>query len=97
MPTTSTMTDKSLYERLGGEPAVTAVVDDFVARAAREQCELLREAGVAVNCSALINSPYTGAMLLGSSVIFALGAAGLTRFARLTPRESQAGDEDTVG
>ncbi len=26
--------DKSLYERLGGEPAITAVVDEFVARAA---------------------------------------------------------------
>lgn len=26
--------EKSLYERLGGEPAVTAVVDDFVGRAA---------------------------------------------------------------
>ena len=29
-----TMEMKSLYERLGGEPAVTAVVDEFVARAA---------------------------------------------------------------
>jgi hemoglobin len=30
----STMAEKSLYERLGGEPALTAVVDDFVARTA---------------------------------------------------------------
>lgn len=30
----STMGEKSLYERLGGEPALTAVVDDFVARTA---------------------------------------------------------------
>ena len=30
----STMNEKSLYERLGGEPALTAVVDDFVARTA---------------------------------------------------------------
>lgn len=30
----STAGGKSLYERLGGEPAITAVVDDFVARAA---------------------------------------------------------------
>jgi hemoglobin len=28
--------EKSLYERLGGEPAVTAVVDDFVGRAAAD-------------------------------------------------------------
>ncbi|MCS6806981.1 MAG: group 1 truncated hemoglobin [Acidobacteriota bacterium] len=27
------MKEKSLYERLGGKPAITAVVDDFVARA----------------------------------------------------------------
>ncbi len=27
---------KSLYERLGGEPAITAVVDDFTARAAAD-------------------------------------------------------------
>jgi hemoglobin len=30
------MADKSLYERLGGEPAITAVVDDFVGRAAAD-------------------------------------------------------------
>ena len=30
----STTNEKSLYERLGGEPALTAVVDDFVARTA---------------------------------------------------------------
>ena len=30
----STMMQKSLYERLGGKPAITAVVDDFVGRAA---------------------------------------------------------------
>jgi hemoglobin len=29
--TTTTTSDKSLYERLGGEPAITAVVDQFVA------------------------------------------------------------------
>jgi len=28
--------DKSLYERLGGKPAITAVVDDFVARVAAD-------------------------------------------------------------
>jgi hemoglobin len=28
--------EKSLYERLGGEPAITAVVDDFVGRAAAD-------------------------------------------------------------
>lgn len=28
----STITDKSLYERLGGKPAITAVVEDFVGR-----------------------------------------------------------------
>lgn len=28
------MNEKSLYERLGGKPAITAVVDEFVARAA---------------------------------------------------------------
>ncbi len=27
---TTAMTDKSLYDRLGGKPAITAVVDDFV-------------------------------------------------------------------
>ncbi|HEY7533335.1 MAG TPA: group 1 truncated hemoglobin, partial [Nitrospiraceae bacterium] len=29
-----TMADKSLYDRLGGKPAITAVVDDFVGRVA---------------------------------------------------------------
>lgn len=32
--TTKMMAEKSLYERLGGESAVTAVIDDFVGRAA---------------------------------------------------------------
>jgi hemoglobin len=32
----TTMTDKSLYERLGGKPAITAVVDDFVGRVAAD-------------------------------------------------------------
>lgn len=31
-----TMSQKSLYDRLGGEPAIRAVVDDFVARAAAD-------------------------------------------------------------
>lgn len=30
------MADKSLYERLGGKPAITAVVDDFVGRVAAD-------------------------------------------------------------
>ncbi len=30
------MSNKSLYERLGGKPAITAVVDDFVARVAAD-------------------------------------------------------------
>lgn len=29
-------TDKSLYDRLGGKPAITAVVDDFVGRVAAD-------------------------------------------------------------
>ena len=32
----TTMTDKSLYDRLGGKPAITAVVDDFVGRVAAD-------------------------------------------------------------
>jgi hemoglobin len=32
----STMSDKSLYERLGGKPAITAVVEDFVGRVATD-------------------------------------------------------------
>ena len=38
-PSASTMgtsQEKSLYERLGGKPAITAVVDDFVARVAAD-------------------------------------------------------------
>lgn len=35
MTTEKTM-DQSLYERLGGKPAITAVVDDFVARVAAD-------------------------------------------------------------
>lgn len=31
------MKDKSLYDRLGGKPAITAVVDDFVARVAADR------------------------------------------------------------
>lgn len=34
--TTSTMADKPLYERLGGKPAITAVVEDFVGRVAAD-------------------------------------------------------------
>ena len=34
--TVSQPQDKSLYERLGGKPAITAVVDDFVARVAAD-------------------------------------------------------------
>lgn len=30
------MTDKSLYDRLGGKPAITAVVEDFVGRVAAD-------------------------------------------------------------
>lgn len=30
------MSDKSLYDRLGGKPAITAVVDDFVGRVAAD-------------------------------------------------------------
>ena len=33
---TTAMTDKSLYDRLGGKPAITAVVDDFVGRVAAD-------------------------------------------------------------
>ena len=33
-PTKSTLTDKPLYERLGGKSAITAVVEDFVGRVA---------------------------------------------------------------
>ena len=29
--------EKSLYDRLGGKPAITAVVDDFVARVAADR------------------------------------------------------------
>lgn len=32
----SMMSDKSLYDRLGGKPAITAVVDDFVGRVAAD-------------------------------------------------------------
>lgn len=32
----STITDKPLYERLGGKPAITAVVEDFVGRVASD-------------------------------------------------------------
>jgi hemoglobin len=35
-PTTNGTQEKSLYERLGGKPAITAVVDDFVARVAAD-------------------------------------------------------------
>ena len=31
------MQEKSLYDRLGGKPAITAVVDDFVARVAADR------------------------------------------------------------
>jgi hemoglobin len=35
-PQGMSMSDKSLYERLGGKEAITAVVDDFVARVAAD-------------------------------------------------------------
>ncbi|MFN8647340.1 MAG: group 1 truncated hemoglobin [Gemmatimonadales bacterium] len=33
----NTMQEKSLYDRLGGKPAITAVVDEFVARVAADK------------------------------------------------------------
>jgi hemoglobin len=39
------MAQKSLYERLGGEPAITAVVDDFVNRAAGDPAVNFTRAG----------------------------------------------------
>jgi hemoglobin len=36
MSKSTAMTDKSLYDRLGGKPAITAVVDDFVRRVAAD-------------------------------------------------------------
>ena len=36
MTKSTAMADKSLYERLGGKPAITAVVDDFVGRVAAD-------------------------------------------------------------
>ncbi len=36
MPKSTAMADKSLYDRLGGKPAITAVVDDFVGRVAAD-------------------------------------------------------------
>ena len=34
--TQSTMTQQSLYDRLGGKPAITAVVDDFISNVATD-------------------------------------------------------------
>lgn len=36
MSNSTAMTEKSLYDRLGGKPAITAVVDDFVGRVAAD-------------------------------------------------------------
>ena len=36
MPAATGMAQKSLYDRLGGQPAITAVVDDFVANVAAD-------------------------------------------------------------
>jgi hemoglobin len=36
MSKSTVMADKSLYDRLGGKPAITAVVDDFVGRVAAD-------------------------------------------------------------
>ncbi len=36
MSAPATATAKSLYDRLGGKPAITVVVDDFVARVAED-------------------------------------------------------------
>ena len=36
MPKPTAMVDKPLYDRLGGKPAITAVVDDFVGRVAAD-------------------------------------------------------------
>lgn len=33
----TTMKSKSLYDRLGGKPAITAVVDDFVGNVAKDK------------------------------------------------------------
>ena len=36
IPNSTAKTDKPLYDRLGGKPAITAVVDDFVGRVAAD-------------------------------------------------------------
>jgi hemoglobin len=47
---------KSLYERLGGEPAITAVVDDFVGRAASDPKVNFTRKGTAAEWSATAES-----------------------------------------
>jgi len=46
--TKESMPTKSLYERLGGEPALTAVVDDFVGRAAGDPAVNFTRKGTAM-------------------------------------------------
>jgi hemoglobin len=43
-----TMDQRSLYDRLGGKPAIQAVVDDFIGNVAADQCINARFAGASI-------------------------------------------------
>ena len=68
-----TMETKSLYERLGGEPAVTAVVDEFVARAASNPAVNFTRKGTAREWQA---TPENVAKLKKHLVQFVCSVAG---------------------
>jgi hemoglobin len=65
MPAHETSQAKSLYERLGGEPAIAAVVDDFVGRAAGDPKVNFTRKGTAMEWNASAqNVAHLKAMLV---------------------------------
>ena len=72
----ATLATKSLYERLGGEPAITAVVADFVGRAAADPAVNFTRKGTAKEWNA---TPENLATLKKHLVQFIAMAAGGTQ------------------
>jgi hemoglobin len=72
-PAETMQAQRSLYERLGGEPAITAVIDDFVARGAGNPKVNFTRKGTAKEWAA---TPENVAHLKKMLVQFVSGATG---------------------
>lgn len=83
------MTDASLYQRLGGEPAIKAVVDDFVGRAASDPKVNFTRKGTTAEWQA---TPENVAHLKAKLVEFiAVAAGGPQKYTGRRMKSSHAG------